>query len=78
MVAQIIPSPSKDDNDYTTKNVHFIEKANGIKYLYAWLDKYPYISAVVMFTLWKRQMVSPTSTHGWTNIPKNIQWALKG
>ena len=26
---------------------HFIEKANGIKYLYAWLDRHPYVRAVV-------------------------------
>ena len=26
---------------------HFIEKANGIKYLYAWLDKHPDVCAVV-------------------------------
>jgi hypothetical protein len=25
----------------------FIENANGIKYLYAWLDKHPYVRAVV-------------------------------
>ena len=26
---------------------YFIEKANGIEYLYAWLDKHPYVRAVV-------------------------------
>ncbi len=26
---------------------HFIEKANGIKYLYAWLDKHPNVRTVV-------------------------------
>jgi len=26
---------------------HFIEKANGIEYLYAWLDKHPDVRPVV-------------------------------
>ena len=29
---------------------HFIEKANGIKYLYAWLDRHPDVRTVVYLT----------------------------
>lgn len=33
---------------------HFMEKVNGIKYLYAWLDKHPDVRAMVADCLYGR------------------------
>ena len=52
MVEPLSIVKSMDIQCLYSSDFHFMEKANGIKYLYAWLDRHPDVRAVVSKLPW--------------------------